>query len=139
MFLFSYPMRKLLSLLFMLWSVVVYSQSPNDAAESVMPSYGVKLERPVAIAMINGVEYSDVVVELKAYEAIDLFSGVKVTIKDAVTGKKLYKKRFSKSRLYGFSDGSISIGKGNVLIQMILYKSKEYNVWCMALQEKGLY
>ena len=34
------------------------------------------------------------------------------------TGKKLYSKRFSKSYLYAFSDGTIQVGKGNALLNL---------------------
>ena len=51
------------------------------------------------------------------------------------TGKKLYSKRFSKSYLYAFSDGTIQVGKGNALTQLTLFKSKEYSVWLMEIRK----
>lgn len=51
------------------------------------------------------------------------------------TGKKLYSKRFSKSYLYTFSDGTIQVGKGNALTQLTLFKSKEYSVWLMEIRK----
>ena len=95
-----------------IWAAISFAQ------ESVKPSYGVKTERPVAIALINGKKYYDVTVELSSAEITDMFvEGVKVTVKDE-KGKKIYKKRFSKSRLYAFSDGTIQIGKGNAVTNL---------------------
>lgn len=53
--------------------------------------------------------------------------------------KEYTKKRFSKSYLYAFSDGTIQVGKGNALTQLILYKSKEYDVWLLEIRKKGIY
>lgn len=79
-----------------IWAAISFAQ------ESVKPSYGVKTERPVAIALINDKRYYDVTVELSSAEITDMFvEGVKVTVRDE-NGKKIYKKRFSKSRLYAF-------------------------------------
>ena len=53
--------------------------------------------------------------------------------------KKLYNKRFPKSYLYAFSDGTIQVGKGNALTQLTLFKSKEFNVWLMEIRKNGIY
>lgn len=67
-------------------------------SESAKPTFGVELDREVAIAIIEKETYKDVVVELKSADLGDLFvDGVKITVKDAKTGKRIYKKRFSKS------------------------------------------
>ena len=116
-----------------IWAAISFAQ------ESVKPSYGVKTERPVAIALINGKKYYDVTVELSSAEITDMFvEGVKVTVRDE-NGKKIYKKRFSKSRLYAFSDGTIQIGKGNAVTNMNLYKDSDTRKWYMELREKGIY
>lgn len=116
-----------------IWAAISFAQ------ESVKPSYGVKTERPVAIALINGKKYYDVTVELSSAEITDMFvEGVKVTVKDE-KGKKIYKKRFSKSLLYAFSDGTIQIGKGNAVTNMTLYKDSDTRKWYMELREKGIY
>lgn len=109
-------------------------------AESVKPSFGVKLERPVDIAKIEGKTYYNVIVELNAADITDLFKdGVKITVKEAQNPKKkIYKKRYSKSYLYGFSDGTIQVGKGNVLTQLTLFKSNSGN-WIMEIRENGIY
>lgn len=52
---------------------------------------------------------------------------------------KTYSKRFSKSYLYAFSDGTIQVGKGNALTQITLFKSKEYSVWLMGIRKNGIY
>lgn len=129
-------MRKaIITFLFLLCTIVTFAQS-----ESVKPTFGVELDREVALATIEKEIFKDVVVELKSADFGDLFvEGVKITVRDAKTGKSIYKKRFSKSYLYAFSDGTIEVGKGNALTQLILYKSKEYDVWLLAIRKKGIY
>lgn len=129
-------MRKtIITFLFLLCSIVTFAQN-----ESVKPTFGVELDREVALAMIEKETFKDVVVELKSADFGDLFvDGVKITVKDAKTGERIYKKRFSKSYLYAFSDGTIEVGKGNALTQLILYKSKEYDVWLLVIRKKGIY
>ena len=129
-------MRKtIITFLFLLCSIVTFAQN-----ESVKPTFGVELDREVALAMIEKETFKDVVVELKSVDFGDLFvDGVKITVKDAKTGERIYKKRFSKSYLYAFSDGTIEVGKGNALTQLILYKSKEYDVWLLVIRKKGIY
>ena len=129
-------MRKaIITFLFLLCSIVVFAQS-----ESAKPTFGVELDREVALAVIEKETFKDVIVELKSADLGDLFAeGVKITVKDAKTGKRIYKKRFSKSYLYAFSDGTIQVGKGNALTQLILYKSKEYDVWLLEIRKKGIY
>ena len=129
-------MRKtVVTFLFLLMTITSFAQS-----ETAKPTFGVELDREVAVAIIEKETYKDVIVELKSAEFNDFFvEGVKVTVKDAKTGKKIYKKRFSKSYLYGFSDGSIQVGKGNTLTQLALQKSKELNIWVMQIRAKGIY
>ncbi len=129
-------MRKaIITFLFLLCSIVTFAQS-----ESAKPTFGVELDREVALAVIEKETFKDVIVELKSADLGDLFvDGVKITVKDAKTGKRIYKKRFSKSYLYAFSDGTIQVGKGNALTQLILYKSKEYDVWLLEIRKKGIY
>lgn len=129
-------MRKaIITFLFLLCSIVTFAQS-----ESAKPTFGVELDREVALAIIEKETFKDVIVELKSAGLGDLFvDGVKITVKDAKTGKRIYKKRFSKSYLYAFSDGTIQVGKGNALTQLILYKSKEYDVWLLEIRKKGIY
>ena len=127
--------KAIITFLFFLCSIVTFAQS-----ETAKPTFGVELDREVAIAIIEKETYKDVVVELKSADLGDLFvDGVKITVKDAKTGKRIYKKRFSKSYLYAFSDGTIQVGKGNALTQLTLYKSKEYDVWLLEIREKGIY
>lgn len=126
--------KAIITFLFFLCSIMTFAQS-----ESAKPTFGVELDREVAIAIIEKETYKDVVVELKSADLGDLFvDGVKITVKDAKTGKRIYKKRFSKSYLYAFSDGTIQVGKGNALTQLILY-NKEYDVWLLEIRKKGIY
>ncbi|WP_293706920.1 hypothetical protein [uncultured Parabacteroides sp.] len=127
--------KVIIALLIFFCAVVSFAQS-----ESAKPTFGVKLDREVAYAIIEKETHKDVIVELKSAELGDLFvEGVKIIVKDAKTGKKIYNKRFSKSYLYAFSDGTIQVGKGNALTQLTLYKSKEYNVWLMEIRKNGIY
>lgn len=129
-------MRKaIITFLFLLCSIVTFAQS-----ESAKPTFGVELDREVALAIIEKETFKDVIVELESADLGDLFvDGVKITVKDAKTRKRIYKKRFSKSYLYAFSDGTIQVGKGNALTQLILFKSKEYDVWLLEIRKKGIY
>lgn len=102
--------------------------------ESVKPTLGLELDRKVSVAIIEEKTWYDVFVELKAGD----WGGVKITIKNNM-GKRIYKKRFPKSYLYAFSNGSIQIGKGNALTQVILYKSKESGMWLMEVRQGGIY
>lgn len=127
--------KALLLLCFFFCSIIVFAQS-----ESAKPTFGVELDREVAFAIIEKETYKDVVVELKSADFGDFFvEGVKITVKDAKTGKRIYKKRFSKSYLYAFSNGTINVGIGNALTQLILIKSKEHDVWLLEIREKGIY
>ncbi len=122
--------KVIITLLFFFCAVISFAQS-----ESVNPTFGVKLDREVAFAIIEKESHKDIIVELKSRNS---FEGVKVIVKDAKTGKKIYKKRFSKSYLYAFSDGTIQVGKGKALTQLILCKSKEYGVWLMEIRKNGI-
>lgn len=73
----------------------------------------------MAVAKIKKETYQDVIVELRSADLGDLFTeGVKIIVKDAKNREKLYSKRFSKSYLYAFSDGTIQVGKGNALLSL---------------------
>lgn len=86
-------MRKvIITLLFFLCSIMTFAQS-----ESVKPTFGVELDREVAFAIIEKETFKDVIVELKSADLGDLFvDGVKIIVKDAKTGKRLYKKKIFK-------------------------------------------
>ena len=119
----------------LLCSISSFAQSETETAR---PTLGVSVERHVFVATIEKQMYFDVVVELKAAALGDMFAdGVKIIVKDAKTGKTIYKKRFSSSYLYGFSNGSLQVEKGNILTQLIVYKQD--NKWMMTLREKGIY
>lgn len=118
--------------LFLLFVISSFAQS-----EEASPTFDVTIERKVAFAFIEDETYYNVTVELKSFDNYFL-SGVKITVKD-ITGKKIYKKRWHSSYLYGFSDGTIQIGKGNVLTQVILAKFETTNDWGIEIREKGIY
>ena len=120
--------------LFIFSTVSTFAQSEG---ESVKPIGGITLYRNVSLAAIEQNNYLDVIVKFKAAELGDYFTnGVKVVVN---TGKKIYRKRFSKSYLYVFSDGTIEVGKGNALTQIILFKYKDGSGWGMILKERGIY
>ena len=79
-------MRKaIITFLFLLCSIVTFAQS-----ESAKPTFGVELDREVALAVIEKETFKDVIVELKSADLGDLFvDGVKITVKDAKTGKRI--------------------------------------------------
>lgn len=128
--------RSLITCLLMIYAISSFAQKETESAE---PTFGVELERKVAFAVIENDSYKDVVVELKAADLVSILDGVKVTVKNAKTGKKIYKKRFSKSYLYGFSNGTIQVGKGNTLTQVVITKSTYNGKWIMEIKEKGIY
>lgn len=135
-------MKKVI-IIFLVFFYAIVSFAQSESAKptfGVKLNFGVKLDREVAVAKIEKETYQDVIVELRSADLGDLFTeGVKIIVKDAKTGKKLYSKRFSKSFLYAFSDGTIQVGKGNALTQLTLFKSKEYNVWLMEIRNNGIY
>lgn len=118
--------------------ILINAQENKSESETAKPTLGVKLDRPVSFAKIENEVYYDVIVELDAAD-IDAFfnTGVKITIKDKVTKKKIYKKRFYNSYLYAFSNGTIQVGKGNALVQVVLQKNNDE--WLLEVREKGLY
>ena len=61
------------------YAIVSFAQS-----ESAKPTFGVKLDREVAVAKIEKETYQDVIVELRSADLGDLFTeGVKIIVKDA--------------------------------------------------------
>ena len=108
-------------------------------SETVKPTFGVSFDRPVKMAIIEGQTYNNVIVEIDVADKDSKYNvGVLVVIKDSVTRKKIFKKRLPKSYLYAFSDGTITIGKGNALTQMELVKIED-KTWVLEFREKGLY
>lgn len=105
---------------------------------AVRPTYGIELDREVEMAVIEGETYWNVVIELKSDD--DFSSGVKVLVKDSMTGKKVYKKKFKKSYLYVFPDnGSVIVGVGEALTQVLIGKPDETGPWLAKIREKGIY
>ena len=118
--------------------ILINAQENKLEPETAKPTFGVKLDRPVSVAKIDDVVYYDVIVELDAADINAFFNtGVKITIKDKVTKKKIYKKRFYNSFLYAFPSGTIQVGKGNALVQVVLVEVKDE--WLLEVREMGLY
>ncbi|MBR4773830.1 MAG: hypothetical protein IK010_05300 [Bacteroidales bacterium] len=131
-------MKRLLAVIVTLFMSVSVLSAQD---ESVKPTLGVSFDRPVANAIIEGQFYQNVIVEVTAADYNDGWKGVVVVVRDSASRKKILKKRLPKSYLYAFSEGTISIGKGNALTQMLLFKHEEYGKkeWWMEFREKGLY
>ena len=103
--------------LFIFSTVSTFAQSEG---ESVKPIGGITLYRNVSLAAIEQNNYLDVIVKFKAAELGDYFTnGVKVVVVDNNTGKKIYRKRFSKSYLYVFSDGTIAVSYTHLTLPTI--------------------
>ena len=65
--------------------------------ESVKPTFGVSFDRPVAVAIIEGQLYQNVIIEVEAADYTDSWKGVVIVIRDSVSRKKIVKKRLPKS------------------------------------------
>ena len=132
--------KHILTILLALFSIISFAnpQADDDDPEISAPSYGIEFDRKVAWAIIEGKEYENVIVDIKVADIGDVLTGVRVVVKDVDTDKIIYKKRFSRSYLYGFSGGRIAIGRGNILTQMRLYRNEETGSWVMELRKKGL-
>lgn len=102
------------------------------------PVYGIELDREVEMAIIEGETYRNVVIELKSDD--DFSSGVKVLVKDSMTGEKIYKKKFKKSYLYVFTpEGTVVVGVGDALTQVLIGRPDETGPWLAKIREKGIY
>ncbi len=132
-------MKKILFFTFFLLATMCsYAQENKKEPESAKPTFDVTVNRIVDSAKINGKYYNNVVVEFKASDIVDWADGVKIIVKDKYTNKKLYKKRFSNSYLYVYSDKSIQVGKGNATTEVICEK-KSYGDWIIEIEENGIY
>lgn len=120
-------------------SSVMATQITKDTTESVSPSIGVTVYRSCAYATIEKDEYENVEIEITAADFRDKWEGVKIIVTSLDTGEKIYSRHFSKSYLYGFSDKSIVVGKGNILTQVTIWKSSLTGHWLAEIKEKGIY
>ncbi|MBP5515188.1 MAG: hypothetical protein J6Y04_10530 [Bacteroidaceae bacterium] len=117
--------------------IAILMTNKNHDDGKTYPTYDVKIERKVQIAHIETEAHSNVIVEIKAAGILD--GGVKITIKDYETGKKIYKKRFSHSYLYCYPDGDIMVGKGDALKQVIILKDNDNGIWLANIKAGGIY
>lgn len=125
-------MKKILFLLTLLLSCLSISAEEPEYAN---PSYGVKVERKAAIAIIDDSTYYEVTATISSSRIKDeILRSATVVVKNK-EGKKIYKKRFGDNMLYGFSDGTLQIGKGNVLVHLVLKKID--GVWSLLISSKG--
>ena len=123
-------LKRVITCLLVLCTTTVFA-----ASDSVGPTFNVRLERTVAFAEIEGINYDNVSIVLKSSS----MWGVKVIVRDVKTCKKVYKKRFASSYLYAHADGAIVVGVGNALIQVIITKSIMFGYWSAQIKKNGLY
>ena len=117
--------------------IFILSITTIFAQDYISPSFDVTLEREIDFAAIEDKVYTNIIVEINSAKT---GAGVKVTIKDASNPNTvIYKKNYSKSYLYGDSDGSIIIAQGNILVQLVILKDPERKEWKMQIKEKGIY
>ena len=128
-------MKKLFILLMMFVSVMNISAQE----ETMKPKWGLEIERVCETANIDGEWYVNVIVTLKSADMGDIFTeGVKVTVRDKYTKKKIYSKRFSKGFLYYSTRYNyFMVGRGNALDYAYLIKDNDN--WIFKLMEKGIY
>lgn len=144
--------RIILSFMFAVCCLIAGAQTTKE--EVAYPSFGVSLSRHVTHAMIDDklVEGVDYTVDLKAAETggdtnfwrdgsvIPSLKGVKVTVKDNKTGKKVYKKRFDKAYLYVFPSSNVRVGKANRGTNVVTYLCIEKSPmgWIVTIDENGI-
>ncbi|MBQ9312060.1 MAG: hypothetical protein IJ213_03340 [Bacteroidales bacterium] len=121
----------------MIVNINVFAQT--EEPESARPSTGVTVYRECDIAYIERDTVYDVLIELTAADYRDSWNGVKIVVSNIKTGKKLYQYHFPKSYLYGYSDKSIQVGKGNILTQVTIFRSSWTGEWIARIKEKGIY
>lgn len=101
-------------------------------SENLQPARGITIEKEALVAVVEDRVCFGIAVELKSAS-----TGVKITARDADTGRKIYRKRYPKSSLYLFSDGSVQVKRdADALTQLVCYKSDDE--WRMVLCEKGI-
>lgn len=119
-------MKRIILFMLVILSIIPgYAQ--DDDKEKSRPSFDTEIVRRCSFLNIEGKSYSDVVVTLKSispYNNNNLTDKYKVKVKVTdENGKKIYKKTFSNSYLYIFSNGQIQVGKpkfNQILIQKAL-------------------
>ena len=110
----------------------------KQTEETASPTFGVTVERECGVVVIEKEVYHPSTLAATAAEHGHMFGDrVKVTVWDK-NGNKIYKKRFSKSFLYAYSDGSIYIARGNALTQVQVRKSSS-GEWEAKIRAKGIY
>lgn len=113
-------------------TILMVNQRNNG--EGVYPTHDVTIERKISIAYIEEDVYNNITIKLKAGSDV-----VKLIVKDAYTGAKIYKKRFANSYLYCFPGGDIMVGKGDALTKVIISKDKEKDMWWANIKAGGIY
>ena len=131
-------MKGIFTILILACFISAAAKDGKQTEETASPTFGVTVERKCGVVVIEKEVYHNATIELKAAELGDLFvEGVKVTVWDE-NGNKIYKKRFSKSFLYAYSDGSIYIARGNALTQVQVHKDSS-GEWRAKIRAKGIY
>ena len=129
--------------------VKVYPSLENDSTvtllerdaytEAAFPTFNVRFERDIAVAIIENKVFQDVIVEIEvtpAYKDKE-YKGINIYVKDSKK-KKIYKNSFPRSYLYGYGDKSLQIGIDNVLLQMVIFKA-DNDQWVLFVRDRGIY
>ncbi|MBO4282314.1 MAG: hypothetical protein J5873_03880 [Bacteroidales bacterium] len=109
--------------------------------ETVSPTYDIRMERIVAAVRIEDQVYQNTALEIeveKSDKYAKQYKGITLTVRDTATGKKIFRKHFSKSYLYGFADKTLHIGVDNTLLQMLVAKTAD-GQWVAEIRKEGIY
>lgn len=111
----------------------------NVFAEEVSPIRNVEVLRKVWCIDIEGTNYYNCIVTVKANEPDYVFTqpSVKVTVKNS-EGNKIFKKKFKNSNLYIFSNGQIQIGRPN-FDKVVIFKEHGDSYRGKIREKEGVY
>ena len=126
-------MKYFLPILFVLFT---YSFSAS-AQETAKPLTDTEVVRKVALMVIEGVNYKNVVVSMICITPDYFFTDkykVKMTVADEY-GKTIYKKTFKNVFLFVFPSGQIQVGKNN-FNQVVIFKAPYSNNYYGEVNEK---
>lgn len=108
-----------------------------ESEEGIEPTLGVSIKHKLTYALIEGYMFYNVNAKIIAADGYWL-TGVKIIIRDNMTGKTIYRKRLPNAYLYTFPDGAAIIGRGNALKQIMLFPSGEDKGWCLIMKKQGI-
>lgn len=116
-------------------SMCMMAQDENPV--DLMPTYNVTINRMAVEATVDGKQYEDVKVDIKAPSQLLSKEGVKVTILNS-KGKKLFSKVLPKSLLYNQSNDKVVVAKKIEEPYLVLQKNQDDGSWTLVFNEKGI-